>query len=56
MHILEKIEDLLSIYNPFHNILGLSDVFANFPFTKSETKWYMRVASRVAERLKILEN
>ena len=42
-----------------HNILRLFDVLPNLPYTKSETirdsylqKWYVRVASRVAHRLK----
>ena len=46
-------------YNHFHNILKLFDVLPNFPFTTSETMgdyclktWYIRVAERVAERLK----
>ena len=45
-------------YNHFHNILRLFDVLPNFLFTKSETicdyylkMWYIRVASRVGERL-----
>ena len=45
--------------NPFNNILRLFDVLPNFPFTTSETMgdyylqtWYIRVTSRVAERLK----
>ena len=49
--------------NQFHNILRLFNVLPNFPFTTSETMcdyylqtWYIRVASRVAEPLKILEN
>ena len=29
---------LLNTYNRFHNILRLFNVFANFPFTESETK------------------
>ena len=48
-----------SIYDHFHNILRLFDVLPNFPFTTSETMgdhylqtWYVRLASRVAERLK----
>ena len=46
-------------YNLFHNILRLFDVLPNFSFTTSETMldhyfqiWYIRVDSRVAERLK----
>ena len=46
-------------YNQFHNILRLSNVLPNFPFTTSETMgdyylqaWYIRVASRVVEQLK----
>ena len=46
-------------YNQFHNILRLLDVLPNFLFTTSETMGhyyletqYVRVASRVAERLK----
>ena len=46
-------------YNQLHNILRLFDVLPNFPFTTSETMhdyylktWYIRVASRVAQRLK----
>ena len=45
-------------FNHFHDILRLFDVLPNFPFTTSETMrdyhlytWYIRVASRVAERL-----
>ena len=45
-------------YNRFHKILKLFDVLPNFPFTTSETMrdyylqtWYIRVASRIAERL-----
>ena len=45
--------------NLFHNILRHFDVLPDFPFTKSETMpdyylqtWYIRVDSRVAERLK----
>ena len=45
--------------NHFYNTLRLFDVLPNFPFTTSETMgdyyfqtWYIRVASRVAERLK----
>ena len=47
-------------YNHFHNILSLFDVLPNFPFTTSETMrdyyletWYIQVASRVVERLRI---
>ena len=47
------------IYNQVHNILRLFDVLPNIPFTTSETMsdyylytWYIRVASRVAKRLK----
>ena len=47
------------VYNHVHNILRLFDVLPNFPFGTSETMrdyylqtWYMRVASRVAERIK----
>ena len=43
-----------------HNILRLFDVLPNLTYTTSETirdsylqKWYIRVASRVAHRLKI---
>ena len=46
-------------YNHFHDILRLFDALTNFPFTTSETMrdyylqtWYIRVASRVVERLK----
>ena len=46
-------------HNQFHNILRLLDVLPNFLFTTSETMGhyyletqYVRVASRVAERLK----
>ena len=46
-------------YNQFNDILRLFDVLPNFPFTTSETMydyylqtWHIRVASRVAERLK----
>ena len=46
-------------YNHFHNTLRLFDILPNFPFTTSETMrdyylktWYIRVAPRVAERLK----
>ena len=49
--------------NRFHNILRLFDILPNFPFITSETMhdyylqtWYIRVASRVAERLKKLGN
>ena len=45
--------------NHFCNILRLFDVLPNFAFTTSETMgdyylqtWYIRVASRVSERLK----
>ena len=45
--------------NAFRYILRLFDVLPNLTFTKSETmsdyylkSWYLRVASRVAERLK----
>ena len=45
-------------HNHFHNILRLFYVLPNFPFTTSETMcdyylqtWYMKFASRVAERL-----
>ena len=44
---------------PLHNILRLFDVLPNFLFTTSEAvrdfyleTWYIRVASRVAERLR----
>ena len=47
------------IYNQFPNILKIFDVLPNFPFTTSKTIcdyylqiWYIRAASRVAERLK----
>ena len=47
------------IYNQLHIILRLFNVLTNFPFTASETMgdnylttWYIRVISRVAERLK----
>ena len=47
-----------SIHNHFHNILRVFDILPNFPFTTSETMgdyylstWYIRVASRAAERL-----
>ena len=47
------------IYNQFHNISRLFNVIPNFPFIASETMGdyylstlYLRVASRVAERLK----
>ena len=50
---------VFGLYNQFHNILRLFHVLLNFPFTTSETMgdedlktWYIRVASRVAERLK----
>ena len=46
-------------YNQLNNILRLFDVLPNLPFPTSETMcdyylqtWYIRVASRVAERLK----
>ena len=49
----------VSFYNHFHNILRHVDVLPNFRFTASETMgdyyletWYIRVASRGAERLK----
>ena len=45
-------------YNHGHNIMRIFDVLRNFPFTTSETKpdyWYIRVASRVAKRLKTLD-
>ena len=55
----KKETDALSTYNQFHNILRLLDVLPNFLFTTSETMGhyyletqYVRVASRVAERLK----
>ena len=45
--------------NQFHNILRLFNVLTNVPLTTSETMgdyylqtWYIRVASRVVERLK----
>ena len=54
-----KVLILSSTYNHFHNILRLFDALPNFRFTTSETvddyylcTWYIRVASRVAERLK----
>ena len=47
-------------YNDSHNILRLFDVLPNFPFTTNEAMHnyylqtpYIRVASRVAERLNI---
>ena len=47
-------------YNHVRNILRLFDVLPNFPCTTSETMrdyylwtWYIRVVSRVSERLKI---
>ena len=50
---------LKQTYNHFHNILRLFDVLPNFSFATSETMhdyylytWYIRVAERVAERLK----
>ena len=50
---------LFTIYNHFHNILKLFDVLPNLRFTVSEIMrdyylqtWYIRVTSRVAERLK----
>ena len=50
------------VCNHFHNILRLFHVLLNFPFTTSEAMrnyylqtWYIRVASRVAERLKTLD-
>ena len=46
-------------YNHFQNILRLFDVSTNFPFTTREKMdnyylqtWYIRIASRVTERLK----
>ena len=52
---------LVANYNHFHNISRLF-VLINFPFTTSETMryyyletWYIRVASRVAERLNTQE-
>ena len=49
-------------YNQLYNILRLFVALLNFPFTTSETlrdyylqTWYIRVASRVAERLKTLD-
>ena len=49
----------MTTYNHFYNILRLFGVLPNFPFTTSETMsdyylqlWYIRVAKRVAERLK----
>ena len=57
MLMLELLKDLF--YNQLHNILRLSNVLQNFPFTASEMMgdyylqtWYIRAASRVAERLK----
>ena len=54
-----KLTYTLSAYNQFHNILRLFNVLPNFPLTASETMgdyylqtWYIRAASRVAERLK----
>ena len=45
--------------NDFHNVLRLFDVLPNFLFTTRETmgdyhlqRWYIRVASLVAKRLK----
>ena len=53
------IKEQTPVYNQFHNILRLLDVLPNFLFTTSETMGhyyletqYVRVASRVAERLK----
>ena len=50
--------NFLSNYHHFYNILRLFDVLINFTFTTSETMrdyylqtWYIRVASRVVERL-----
>ena len=52
-------KDLVYSYNHFHNIVRLFDALPNFSFTTSETMgdyyfkaWYIRVASRVAERFK----
>ena len=46
-------------YTQFHNILRPFEVLPNFPVTTSETMddyylktWYIRVALRVAERLR----
>ena len=42
-------------YNQFYNMLRLCDVLTNLTFTTSEKighYWYLRVDSRVAERLK----
>ena len=58
--ILIKLRFIIGVsYNRFHTISRLFDVLPNFPFTTSETMgdyylktWYIRVASRVAERLK----
>ena len=48
-------------YNHFHNILWVFGVLPNFLFTTSETMhndylwtWYILVASRVAERLRLI--
>ena len=48
-----------SIYSQFHNILRLFNVLPNFRLTTNEAMgdyylktWYIRVASRDAERLK----
>ena len=49
---------MLTTYNHFHDILRLFDVLPNFAFTTNEMTrdyyletWYIRGASRVAERL-----
>ena len=54
-----KIDSFNLTYNHFHNILRLFDVLPNFRFTANETMgdyyikaWYIRVASRVAKRVK----
>ena len=52
------INSSVQIYNYFLNILRMLDVLPNFPLTTSEAMgnyylqtWYIRVTSRVAERL-----
>ena len=55
----KKFQWIWKYYNQFHNIMRLFDVLRNFSFTTSETMcdyylyiWCIRVASRVAQRLK----
>ena len=56
---IENYDIFSSTSNQFDHILRLFNVLSNFPFTTSKTMgnyqlkaWYIRVAERVAERIK----